>query len=109
MESSDNSPKDYFKNAICYIPFLAIVLYFIDDIKSEEYKKNIKYGVYLFVLYVFITVLIYFFLYYGAVLFILFLVYLIFSFYYGIKAYRGEDVNIFVIDELDKKVNGLGK
>jgi hypothetical protein len=43
MDLKDTSPKDNFKNAICYIPLLAIVLYFIEDIKTDIYMKNIRY------------------------------------------------------------------
>jgi hypothetical protein len=43
MDLNETSQKDNFKNAICYIPLLAIVLYFIDEIKTDAYKKNIKY------------------------------------------------------------------
>lgn len=109
MEWSEKLQKDNFKNAICYIPLLAIILYFIDEIKSEDYKKNIKYWIYLFALYVFSSIIIKFFLYYWAILFILFLVYIIMSAYYWFKAFKWNDVNIYIIDELDKKVNGLGK
>lgn len=109
MEWSEKLQKDNFKNAICYIPLLAILLYFIDEIKSDEYKKNIKYWIYLFVLYVFSSIIIKFFLYYSAILFILFIVYIIMSSYYWFKAFKWNDINIYIIDELDKKVNGLGK
>lgn len=35
--------KDNFKYAICYIPLIAIFLYFTEKNTSEEYKKHIKY------------------------------------------------------------------
>lgn len=109
MEWNETSPKDNFKNAICYIPLLAIFLYFIEEGKTEKYFKNIKYWIYLFLLYVLSTIIIYFFLYYWAILFILFLIYIIISAYFWFKAYKWNEINIFVIDELDKKVNALGK
>jgi hypothetical protein len=109
MEWNEKSPRDNFKNTICYIPLIAIGLYFIDEVKSEDYSKNIMYWIYLFVLYVFSSIVIYFFLFYWAILFILFFVYFIMSSYYWYKAYRWDDIDIFIIDELDKKVKSLGK
>lgn len=109
MESNEKSPKDNFKNAICYIPLLAFYLYFIDEIKTENYVKNIKYWIYFFVLYVLSSIVIYFFLLYGTILFIILFIYLIFSFYYWFKAYKWDDINIFFIDQIDKKVNDFGK
>ncbi len=109
MEWNEKSPKDNFKNTICYIPLIAIGLYFIDEPKTEDYQKNIKYGFYLFVLYVFSSIIFYFFLFYWAVLFILFFIYLIMSSFYWFKAYKWYEINIFIIDQLDKKVNSLGK
>lgn len=109
MEWNENSPKDNFKNTVCYIPLIAIGLYFIEEPKTEDYKKNIRYWIYFFGLYVLSSIIIYFFLLYWAILFILFFVYIIMSVFYWFKAYRWDDINIFVIDELDKKVNSLGK
>ena len=47
--------KDNFKHAICYIPLVAIFLYFTEKNTNEEYKKHIKYGIMLFVIYVITT------------------------------------------------------
>lgn len=50
MEDAKNqNQKDNVRNAICYIPFAAIILFFVEDKKSDELKKHIKYGIYLLV------------------------------------------------------------
>lgn len=109
MDLNETSQKDNFKNAICYIPLLAIVLYFIDEIKTEAYKKNIKYWIYFFALYVVFSLLIKLFLFYWSILVIFFIVYLFISAYFWFKAYKWSEINIYFIDELDKKINALGK
>jgi DNA polymerase III delta subunit len=40
---NNNSKNENFKNAICYIPFVAIVLFFTENNKTTELKKHIKY------------------------------------------------------------------
>ncbi len=109
MDLNETSPKDNFKNAICYIPLLAIVLYFIEDIKTDIYKKNIRYWIYFFALYVVSSVIIKFFLFYWSILVIFFVVYLFISSYFWFRAYKWDEINLYFIDELDKKINALGK
>ncbi len=36
MEQSEKSPKDNFKNALCYIPLVAVLLFFIEENKTTE-------------------------------------------------------------------------
>ncbi len=109
MDLNETSQRDNFKNAICYIPLLAIVLYFIDEIKTDAYRKNIKYWIYFFILYVILSVIIKFFLFYWSILVIFFIVYIFISFYFGFKVFRWGEISIYFIDELDKKINALGK
>lgn len=47
-----------FKNAICYIPFVSIVLFFTQEKKTKELLKNIKYGAILLLAYIIIRFLI---------------------------------------------------
>jgi len=42
-ENSKESKSENFKNAMCYVPFGAIVMFFAENKKSDTLKKNIKY------------------------------------------------------------------
>lgn len=39
----NKSNSDNLKNALCYVPFIAIILFFTEEKKSESLKKHIKY------------------------------------------------------------------
>jgi hypothetical protein len=54
----EKANNDKFKNAICYIPFVSIILFFIEEKKSKELLKNIKYGAFLLLGYIIIRFLI---------------------------------------------------
>jgi hypothetical protein len=43
MEEQKKSDSDNLKNALCYIPLIALVLFFTEENKSIELKKHIKY------------------------------------------------------------------
>jgi hypothetical protein len=43
MENKQSSNNEKTKNAICYIPFAAIVMFFTEQKKSKELMKHIKY------------------------------------------------------------------
>lgn len=43
MDELKKSNSDNLKNALCYIPFVAFVLIFVENNKTEELKKHIKY------------------------------------------------------------------
>lgn len=46
--------SDRVKNAMCFVPFFAIVIHFVEKDKTERIKKNIVYAI---VLLVFFTIL----------------------------------------------------
>jgi len=48
MDELKKSDSDNLKNALCYIPFVAFVLMFVETNKTEILKKHIKYGAFLF-------------------------------------------------------------
>jgi len=54
---SENSNNNI-KNAICYIPFVAIIVLFIEDKKDDDLKKHIRYGIMLFLIYLILTIII---------------------------------------------------
>lgn len=39
MQTSNQNTK----NALCYIPLVAFILYFIEDKKTEEFSKHLRY------------------------------------------------------------------
>ena len=41
MSESNNANL---KNALCYVPFVAFILFFLETNKSADLLKNIKYG-----------------------------------------------------------------
>jgi len=40
----ENSNNENLKNAICYIPLVAFIIFFTEPNKSNELMKHIKYG-----------------------------------------------------------------
>lgn len=40
----EKANKDRFKNAICYIPFVSVLLFIIEKDKTPELKKHTSYG-----------------------------------------------------------------
>jgi len=78
------------KNALCYVPFVAFILFFLEANKTPDLLKNIKYGAGLFITY--------FVLNFIAGLFglstLMFVVYMIASIYLGYKAYIGETIEL---------------
>lgn len=43
MDELKKSNSDNLKNALCYIPFVALVLMFVETNKTDELQKHIKY------------------------------------------------------------------
>jgi len=93
--------NDLLKNAISYIPFVGIVLYFVEKDKSPELMKHIKYGTVLLVVYIILSVLLT-----SALTEIIALVYLAAFSFLGYKAYTGEAVELDFIDKLEDEVKG---
>lgn len=99
MDELKKTESDNLKNALCYIPLVALVLFFTEENKSTELKKHIKYWAILLGGYVILQAVL------GWLLSgILFLVYVGISGFLFYKAYQWEDVNLEHIDNLEKKV-----
>ena len=60
IEDSNEGPgkNENLKNAICYIPLVAFMLFFTESNKTPELMKHIKYGGSLFVIYIILNVFI---------------------------------------------------
>lgn len=84
---------------MCYIPLLAFVFLFTEQNKSDEFKANIKYAIWIFIVYAIIQTV--FGLFLGS---ILFLVYVLISIFLGYKAYNGKKIKIDQIDEFETKI-----
>ena len=103
-ETNRSGSKAAFKNMLCYIPFVAPVLFFIEQEKSPQLSKHIKYGIFLFIWFLvlnFVFNQIIPFLHLG---WILVMIYLIASGILWYKAYSGEDFSIEQLDTIEKKV-----
>ena len=99
MEEFKKSGSDNLKNAFCYIPLAALVLFFIEENKTDELRKHIKYWAILLAWYVILQAVL------GWLLSgILFFVYMTISGFLFYKTYQWEDVNLEHIDNLEKKV-----
>ena len=100
---SENSKKDNLKYALTYIPLVAFFFYFVEENKTEEFKKHIKYAIVLFLWYVIISIILW-------VLFlwwlkpILLIVYLVFSIVLWYKAYNWEEVEVDILDDIWDKL-----
>lgn len=102
-ENKEFSQSENFKNALCYIPLVAFVLFFTEKTKTVAMKKHIKYGAILSLTYIvlyFIMGLVFL----GGFRGIVFLVYIALSGFLIYKAYKGQEIKIEYIDTLEKKV-----
>lgn len=96
MENNTSNNKKL-KNALCYVPIVAIILQFIEQNKDEDLERHIRYGIILFVAYIILMILISFF-FKGIIV----LAYMWISIYLWYKAYIWEDVKISFIDDFFK-------
>lgn len=99
MEKNQQSKNERLKWALCYLPFISIVIYFIEVEKTDFLKKHIKYGLYLFIIYFLLNIVLSWFF-----LWILFLVYIFFIGALFFKVYNWEKVELEYIDKLDEKI-----
>jgi uncharacterized membrane protein len=99
MEQENGSKKDNLKNAMCYIPVVSVIFFFIESNRSDEFNKHIKYGIFLLIAYIILM----FFLWW-AFWWLLALVYLWISWFLWYKAYNWENIELEVFDTLEKTV-----
>ena len=96
--------KINFKYAICYIPLVAIFLYFTEKNISDEYKKHIKYWILLFVIYVIITTVLRT-LWLWWFNWLIILAYFWVSIYLWLKAYNWEKVDVEILNDISEKID----
>jgi uncharacterized membrane protein len=103
-ENPQKTEKQKFKNAICYIPFVAVVLFFVEQEKTPEFNKHLKYGIFLLIWFILTHFVVSMVIPFINLWWIVVLAYLIASGYLWYKAYAWEDFNIKAIDDIEKKV-----
>lgn len=104
MEENKKSNSDHLKNAICYIPFVAIWLFFTEEKKSVSIKKHIKYWNFLFIAYILVRFILIWVLWLYFVSTPLFLIYACITGFFGYKAYKGENIEVKYIDNFEEKI-----
>lgn len=102
-QNTELSGGDKFKNALCYIPLVAFILFFTENNKSAEFLKHVKYGVILFVTYAVLYIILGF-AFLWSFRGILGLLYIGISGYLFYKAYKGQEIKLEYIDTAEKKV-----
>lgn len=102
--TDQNSQKDWFKNMLCYIPFVAPVLFFVEQNKTPELSKHIKYGIFLLIWFLALNFIFNQVLPFLNLWGIIVLIYLIASWWLWYKAYSWEKFDIEAIDNIEKKV-----
>jgi len=98
---SENN-KENFKYAICYIPLVAIFLFFTEKNTNEQYKKHIKYWMILFWIYAATTTLLNI-LWMSWFNWLVFIAYMSISIFLGYKAYNWEKVDVDVLNDISDK------
>ncbi|MDD2907606.1 MAG: hypothetical protein PHH98_03105 [Candidatus Gracilibacteria bacterium] len=86
------------KYALCYVPFVAFILYYIEKNKSAILEKHIRYGMVIFGIYIILLILVSW-LFKGLLGFL----YIGVSIFLGYKTYIGEEVQIKFIDDFFNK------
>ena len=97
--SENSSNSDNLKNALCYIPLVAIILFFSENKKTEEFMKHIKYWFSLSVIYIVLNIFLFWIIWH-----ILFLIYVWIIAFLWYKTYNWEEVKIEYIDKLEQKI-----
>ena len=102
MQFWNDLNKENFKNAIAYLPFVAIFLYLAKDEKSLQLQKNIRYWIYFLIFYILFCWFIWIF-YKGLklpMMWVFFLCYIIICLIFSYVAYKWKEINIFIIDKI---------
>lgn len=97
MEESQNARLKY---SLCYLPIVPIVFFFVESKKTKEFMKHIRYGIYLFVIFIILN-----FLLYRILWWFLFLIYVWVVGFLMYKTYNWEDVKLDYIDKFEDKFN----
>jgi len=100
----NKSNSDNLKNALCYVPFIAIILFFTEEKKSESLKKHIKYWNFLFFAYIIARFIITAVLPLWILSGMLFIIYAWITGFLAYKVYNGEEVDVEYIDKFEETI-----
>jgi len=103
QEQENNSNRENFQNAICYIPFVWIWLFFTQDKRSESLNKHIKYWTSLLIWFILLRFIIVWVLMLPF-WWILFLLYAWITWFFWYKAYSWDLDNIEYLDKFEETV-----
>ena len=101
--SESESKKDNLKYAMCYIPFVAIIIYIVEANKTRELQKHINYWLILLGSIVIINIILKT-LYLDFFAGIAALLYIIGSGYLWYKIFSWEEVEVGIIDKIEQKI-----
>ncbi len=102
-ENKNKVSNESLINALCYVPFWALVMIFTQSKKSKKLKNNIRYWNIIFGIYIIINFISnnVFWWFLSWFLFILYAWIIVF---FWLKAYNWEKVEIEYIDDLEWKI-----
>lgn len=101
---TDVTNSDRFKNGLCYIPFVWIVLLFTENQKSPMLMKHIKYATFLLFVYLFLNFIFVWLFTIRWVWWFLFVIYAWITGFLWYKAYNWEEVQLDYVDDFEQKV-----
>jgi glucan phosphoethanolaminetransferase (alkaline phosphatase superfamily) len=84
---------------MCYIPLFAVIFFFTENNKSAEFNKHVKYWIFLLITYIVLS----FFLWWMFAK-ILWVLYIIASWFLWYKAYKWDNVDLEMFDNIEKTV-----
>lgn len=86
--------SDRVKNAMCFFPLVAFIIYFIEKDKTERLKKNMLYAVILFLLCILLPIFTIFSFWF------IFILYILFSIFLWYKSYLWEDLDFEFLNNI---------
>jgi len=96
--------KNNLKYSLSYIPLVSFFFLFTEKDISKGFKKHINYGMILFWVYVLVSWLLKF-LFLYILLPLLFLAYIGISVYLWFKAYRWDEIQVDILDNIEEKIS----
>jgi len=105
---TENNQKENLKHALCYVPFLAIVLAIIEKNKTPELKKHINHWILLLVWIIVVKIVLSMFGYMFGLWWLwqmAVLLYILISAGLWYKAYIWEDVELDALEDIEEKIN----
>ncbi len=101
MSKKEWPKTDNLKNALCYVPFVWILFFFIEDNKSPEFKKHIKYWTILLFVFLILNILLWWIWLLRGLLTVLYFWWISFIMW---KIYSWEEVDLSYIDKAEEGI-----